>query len=51
VASPLAAVVSDDAVEGFKNAAVDCVSWRDLLCGSRRLVIVSFSASTATNER
>jgi hypothetical protein len=26
VASPLAAVAPDDAVEGLKNAAVDCVS-------------------------
>jgi hypothetical protein len=25
VASPLAAVAPDDAVEGLKNAAVDCV--------------------------
>jgi hypothetical protein len=49
-ASPLAAVAPDDAVEGFKNAAVDCVSLRDFLCGGRRLVVVSFSASTTTNE-
>jgi hypothetical protein len=46
VASPVAAVAPDDAVEGLKNAAVDCVSWG----GGRRLVIVNFSASTATNE-
>jgi hypothetical protein len=25
VASPLAAVAPDEAVEGFKNAAIDCV--------------------------
>jgi hypothetical protein len=50
VASPLAAVAPDDAVEGLKNAAVDCVSCRDFLCGGRRLVIINFSASTATNE-
>jgi hypothetical protein len=38
----LAAVAADDAVEGLDNAAVDCFSWREFLCGGRRLVIVNF---------
>jgi hypothetical protein len=38
----VAAVAPDDAVADLKNAAIDCVSRRDFLCGGRRLVIVNF---------
>jgi hypothetical protein len=45
-----AAIAPDDAVDGLKNTAIYNVSWRNFLCGGRRLVIINFSASTVTNK-
>jgi hypothetical protein len=49
VASPLAAVAPDDAVEGLKM--LQLTAFPDATCcPAAGLVVVNFSASTATNE-